>query len=339
MKPILAVALTVALLFCGRIAASSPSKADLSPNHAGFSMKDDLLGVCFLNPEQAWVCGRRGVILHTEDGGLSWSRQQTGTDCTLVSVFFWDSQSGWAVGDEGTILHTDDGGAVWAQQQSPVPFYLMEVLFVSPRCGWIVTEQTHILHTIDGGRSWQVQFRDRDFILKAISFADPRTGWAVGEYGHIYHTTDGGSTWKQQAGSYRVTEDTGQIDGGYTLFDVTAVDAKTAWAVGLDGQVLRTVDGGATWSRIVTGVPATPLFSVASDRKGTIVIAGKGVLLLSGDGGETWRSPDPDPPINWGWIYGLALSGVRTALGVGWNGSIYRSEGDLKQWRRVFGGR
>jgi photosystem II stability/assembly factor-like uncharacterized protein len=76
-----------------------------------------------LSPEKGWACGRRGVILHTENGGGTWTRQQTETDYTLASIFFVNTKEGWSVGDEGTILHTEDGGATWVRQKSPVTFY------------------------------------------------------------------------------------------------------------------------------------------------------------------------------------------------------------------------
>lgn len=53
-----------------------------------------------------------GVILHTENGGDSWSRQYISGGGTpwLGSIFFTDASNGWCVGENGTILHSDNGG-------------------------------------------------------------------------------------------------------------------------------------------------------------------------------------------------------------------------------------
>jgi photosystem II stability/assembly factor-like uncharacterized protein len=85
-----------------------------------------------------------GIVLHTVDGGKTWTLQSSGTENTLVSICFVDPQNGGAVGEEKTILHTADGGKTWEKQKSPVPFYLMKVYFVTPqlRCG-------HALHGYD----------------------------------------------------------------------------------------------------------------------------------------------------------------------------------------------
>src|SRR6266851_3341498 len=63
------------------------------------------------------VVGTYGTILHTTDGGASWSLQKNGTE-GLWSVTFPNAQTGWAVGPNGTILHTTDGGASWNLQNS-----------------------------------------------------------------------------------------------------------------------------------------------------------------------------------------------------------------------------
>jgi photosystem II stability/assembly factor-like uncharacterized protein len=234
----------------------------------------------------------------------------------------------------GIILHTADGGKTWEKQKSPVSYFLMGVYFANSLKGWVVTEWTHILHTEDGGKTWGVQFKDEDYILKAISFSDSQNGWAVGEYGYIYHTSNGGVSWKKEAGSFGLSEETGDVVAEPFLFNVVAIDSQTAWAVGIDGYVTRTVDGGKTWSPVKTGAPKTHLFCVASDRKETILIGGRGVLLTSIDRGRSWRVPEFKPPITYGWIYGLAWNGASRNIAVGWKGAIYESS-SINSWQRV----
>jgi len=292
-----------------------------------------LFSVSFPTEQEGWVCGRWGTVLHTKDGGSTWISQNTGTRFTLSSIYFVDHHNGWAVGDGGTIIHTQDGGRSWVKQQSPVPYFLMGVYFATPLKGWIVTEWTHILYTVDGGKAWRIQFSDEDYILKAISFCDPLHGWAVGEYGYIYHTGDGGISWQKQGGFCTEDEATGKLVGGNFLFDVVAVNPQTAWAVGIDGYVTKTVDGGETWQEVITGAPRAQLYCVNSDRKSTVMIGGKGVFLSSTDRGQTWHSPVFEPPITYGWIYGLARRGSSGFVAVGWEGAIYL--GDSSSWYRV----
>jgi len=298
---------------------------------------DDLFSVSFPNEKEGWASGRWGCILHTADGGKTWTRQNTGTDLTLSSVFFVDSKNGWAVGEEGVIIHTADGGKTWEKQKSPVPFFHMKTYFISPLKGWIVSEQTHILYTEDGGKTWSVQFKDQDFILKSVSFYDDSNGWAVGEYGFIYHTRNGGKTWEMQGGEYGISAKTGDVEGGNFLFDVVAIDPQTAWAVGIDSYVIKTVNGGKTWQEVSTGAPKTQLFAVGYDPKtGTLITGGSGVLVASQDKGKTWKATECDPPVIYDWIYGLSRRGGNGLLAVGGGGLIYLNDGKSPlTWKRL----
>jgi photosystem II stability/assembly factor-like uncharacterized protein len=299
---------------------------------AGNNLKDDLFSVSFPTAGQGWTCGHRGAVLHTADGGKSWSRQRSGTDYTLSSIFFVDASNGWTVGDGGTILRTYDGGQTWRVQESPVPYFLMDVWFTDALTGWIVTERTTILHTADGGETWDVQFSDGDFILKAVSFADHQNGWAVGEFGYIYHTSDGGQTWEHQAGMFDISDETGEMVGGNFIFDVGAVTPQEAWVVGIDGYVARTVDGGESWQP-VAGAPRTHLFGVHAleDR---ILVAGDATLIETTDHGATWRDLPIAPTIRYGWLYRLGSRGKDGLVAVGMNGWIYLGYGGEEPWRR-----
>ncbi len=297
---------------------------------------DDLFSASFPNEKEGWVSGRWGCILHTSDGGKTWERQKTGTDLTLSSVFFVDTLRGWAVGEEGIIINTRDGGKTWQKQKSPNPFWHMRVFFVTPDIGYIVSEWTHIFYTSDGGKNWNVKFKDQDYILKSLSFCDRNNGWAVGEYGLIYHTRDGGAKWVQEAGGFGISEKTGDVEAGNYLFDVIAVDPQTAWAVGIDGYVTKTVDGGKTWQDVAVKAPKTQLFGVAMEKGRTIVIGGSGVVLASLDNGKTWKEPTFDPPVIYSWIYGVARRGNAGYIAVGGSGVIYLNEGkDPSSWKQV----
>ena len=297
-------------------------------------LQHDLFSVSFPNGKDGWVCGRWGTILHTADSGSTWLRQQSGTKYTLSSICFVDSLKGWAVGDGGTILHTNNGGQNWVKQKGPVSYFLMGVHFANAQKGWIVTERTNILYTEDGGKSWGIQFKDDDFILKSVSFCDERNGWAVGEYGYIYHTDDGGKSWKRQAGEFGFSEKTGEIVAGNLLFDVIAVHPSTAWVVGIDGYVAKTLDGGKTWMKVTNGIPKGHLFGV-TNKRGSLAIGGNTILLNSSDGGKSFGVTKAEPPITYGWIYRIVPRGEVGFAAIGKRGWIYLSDKEGVFWHRI----
>lgn len=322
--------LTVFTLSCGDVLWAGP------PAGTGPVLQQDLFAVSFPSQTHGWACGRWGRILHTSDGGVTWSVQASGTDYTLTGISFLDEQTGWAVGDKGTILHTLDGGRTWNLQQSPVDLYLMAVCFVDRSNGWIAGERAHILHTQDGGQTWTVQFQGPDVILKGISFCDPEHGWAAGEYGYIYHTCDKGVRWEHQAGWLRVSEETGDVDAGTSLFAVRALSPSTAWVVGMEGYAAVTKDGGHTWLERTDKIPKAHLFGIWADLRGTVLLAGNGLLMASSDGGETFQAVSAEPPVIYGWLYGLSPKGEDGFAAVGRGGWIYLSDGAATSWRRAY---
>ena len=68
---------------------------------------------------------------------------------------------------------------------------------------------------------------------------------SVGAYGHVIVSTDNGYTWFQ--GSVPVTT---------TLTSVDFSDEENGWAVGHDGVILNTTDGGKNWAKQFDGFKA-----------------------------------------------------------------------------------
>ncbi|MCK9422279.1 MAG: hypothetical protein M0Q38_06760 [Bacteroidales bacterium] len=113
--------------------------------------------------------------------------------------------------------------------------------------------------------------------------------WVVGDedsthYGMILFTPDGGDTWQRQGeGSPALL--------GVNLIDVWAVDTNTVWAVGSDNSILKTTDGGHSWTHIQGPKTrtVTDLESISLVGSGDIWISGgNGTVFNSKDGGNTW---------------------------------------------------
>src|SRR5215470_14626255 len=167
---------------------------------------------------------------------------------TLRGVATLSPSSTVAVGDFGTILRTTDGGATWTPQFSGTTYRLRGVSFVDANNGTAVGDFGTIVRTTDGGATWTPQTSGTTNALYGVSFVDANTGTAVGDFGTILNTTDGGATWTRQF--------SGTID---YLYGVSFTDGNTGTAVGCvlvtphprcagRGAILRTTDGGVTWT-------------------------------------------------------------------------------------------
>ncbi len=73
------------------------------------------------------------------------------------------------------------------------------------------------------------------------------------------------------------------------LYDVKALDANEAWAVGNFGAIVHTIDGGRTWDASDSGTKM-PLFGVDFAGRSDGWAVGRSALILhTGDGGRTWK--------------------------------------------------
>lgn len=114
----------------------------------------NLNSVFFVSPAQGWIVGEFGLILHTDDGGETWSAQRAGSNLPqLVAVRFRDTLDGLAVGQTGVALRTADGGAHW----TPIKTGTKQGLYgisLEGRHGVVVGSGV-VLLTDDGGLTWR----------------------------------------------------------------------------------------------------------------------------------------------------------------------------------------
>ncbi|MHA7834428.1 MAG: WD40/YVTN/BNR-like repeat-containing protein, partial [Algiphilus sp.] len=102
---------------------------------------------------------------------------------------------------------------------------------------------------------------------------------AVGERGHILRSQDG-DDWHQVQAPVRAM-----------LTRVTFVDDQHGWAVGHDGSVLRTTDGGQSWEvRHWDAAWGRPFYdAIFSTPDKGLVVGSNGRMLRTDDGGESWE--------------------------------------------------
>ena len=74
----------------GRIHHTNNGGSSWSQQYQG-SAYTYLYGLSFLNENRGWVVGSKGVILYTDDGGVSWVSQTSNTTAQLNSVQFVDA--------------------------------------------------------------------------------------------------------------------------------------------------------------------------------------------------------------------------------------------------------
>ena len=215
-----------------------------------------------------------------------------------------------AVGQRGHILTSDDTGRTWQQADVPVSSDLLAVHFPTAEAGWAVGHDGVVLHSADAGRTWQRQLDGR----------------ALGELLAAAYSQGSDAKWFAEAKRFAAQ------GAENPLLDVCFQDARNCYVVGAFGLVLRTADGGKTW---------TPLLHAADNPKGlhlyavrrigdAVYIAGEQGTLLKWDGSRFAALASPYA----GTLFGL-VGNERAVLAHGLRGNVVRSTDGGRSWAAV----
>jgi photosystem II stability/assembly factor-like uncharacterized protein len=271
---------------------------------------DNFYDVASATPQEVWIVGNSGRILHSGDAGKTWFIQSSGVRDDLYSVSFVDPLHGWCSGGNGLILHTEDGGATWSRQATGTKHPIFRIQFLSEKVGFACGYFGLFLRTADGGRSWENKSIGEDVTLRGMSFPSEKIGILVGEFGSMLKTVNGGSTFTRLKSPVETT-----------LFAVDFSDANSGYASGIDGFVASTVDGGKSWRKEDSGTK-DHLIGVRSNGRIAVTVGLRGAVRAKVNGGK-WTMVDAKT-LNW--ISGIQLGKDRIGLAVGAHGTILRLE-------------
>jgi photosystem II stability/assembly factor-like uncharacterized protein len=342
-----ALALGVMLAACH----SETENVPLSDQKIYFS--DKFFDVKALSADRAIVIGYSGKILETDDGGVSFSRVDSGTDLALYKVAAVGSQL-WITGQEGLILHSTDGGKTWQKQQSDTKAYLFSIFFMDENRGFAVGDRSTLTMTTDGGKTWKARtvstgeentsemaLAMQDPIFYDVRFSDERTGWIVGEFGQLLRSTDGGETWTAHQKTL-MTPESGIVDpiDLPTFFGEYVVNDQEGFATGLDGRIVRSSDGGATW-RFEPMNLAFPIEDalyqpfVTADGN-SWAVGGGGEIVRLAPGESEWARASVGMPI-YTWLRSVNFADAQHGWMVGGYGTILRTSDGGKSWKLCLG--
>ena len=279
--------------------------------------------VWFIDEQRGWAVNSSGEILHTEDGFNTWERQFHDPQVYFRCVGFASESRGWV----GTLtagkrlFDTVDGGATWTNVAGLPP------LAPSAICGLSVVDASvvyasgtnypnrpaRMMRTLDGGASWEGwDMAAHATLLVDTYFTDADHGWVVGGkagvpnptrndvHAVVLRTEDGGKTWVNKAAALSAELPLGEWGWKIQFLDdrigYVALESFTR------GAVLKTTDGGDSWTRIDVNDPQgnVNLEGVGFIDESTGWVGGWGVSTVGDptagfssattDSGKTWQN-------------------------------------------------
>lgn len=251
-----------------------------------------LVDVHFVSPLEGFASGMAdvasggGVLLHTSDGGNTWTELYR---TEVTGEYIWkiqspDGQHFFASidGNPSTgntrFLSSSDAGATWTERVASTDYHYVQAIgFITPYHGWIGGNNS-LLETLDGGETWSQTFlsngynrffKVNDSTAYLSSFQVHRWSgpWTTGleqvagtapeEHGFIVSPNPVGER-------MRIAVDLKRA--GYAKVHVYAADARLIATV-VDGPL---VAGPSEWTMDLSGVPPQQLAVVLHTNDGQL---------------------------------------------------------------------
>ena len=234
-----------------------------------------LTGVSFVDARQGWAVGHWGAILATTDGGDTWQVQRLSSaeDRPLFAVHFFNPQQGVAVGLWSLVLTTDDGGKHWTEQRLEAPpgskradLNLMGLFADGEGCLYATAERGQLLRSDDQGKHWRYVDTGYSGTLWTGAVLGDGSLLVGGQRGTLLHGSADGARWQ------RVPL---QSKSSVTAVDVSG---QTVIAVGLDGLIVRSDDGGQSFHEQSSGDGVSLTATLLNGDGSPIVFSRRGVV-------------------------------------------------------------
>lgn len=230
-------------------------------------VSSDLVQVRFRDAQHGWIVGHDSVLLHSSDGGRSWTVQLDGRSLlTLLNEVYGRRADN---GDQAAEDMLGEISMAMSTAASPDVLVapLLDVLFDARGNGFVVGAFGMILHSSDDGVTWEpwVERTDNTRRMHLYALAEHQGEFFVsGEQGLLMHQDQSSGRFVMLTTPY-----TGTFFGVRTFSDLLVV-------YGLRGNLYVSRNQGQDWQNVRTGLKTSLVSSVEHD----------GQLILVSQSGE-----------------------------------------------------
>jgi photosystem II stability/assembly factor-like uncharacterized protein len=230
------------------------------------NLSGELTSVYFLNSDTGFV-GRditNNAMYKTVNGGLTWSAASGYLGQGCYSIKFLNDTLGYAGAYNSRIFRTINGGINWIQQTSFQTNEKVTSIDFSNLTNGIAVTNSYIYRTING-TTWSGPFvAAPNFISAAFS---PSGSIVVGDSYGGFHT----------AQNYGTTYSNMNPQSGFFNFKrIKFADAQNGWVAGEGYFIMKTTNGGATW----TSTNPSTYYEYLNDM---VVLSPNKVIIVAGD--------------------------------------------------------
>jgi photosystem II stability/assembly factor-like uncharacterized protein len=256
-----------------------------------------LTAVQFVNDRAGWATGHLGVVLHTRDGGVTWTKQLDGLRAASLAA-------------ETATTPDAEAFAKTLQQDGPdKPFF--DLSFDDAQHGLVLGAYNLAFRTDDAGASWKPFMTQIDNPKGLHMYAAHKRG------GDLYVVGEQGLLLKRTEGSERLESLKSPFPG--TFFGVAVSRQGALLAFGLRGKAFVSDDQAVSWYEATTGVSSSIASGLGLTDGRFLLVTQAGDVLVSDDGGRAFKRVAVKEPLpltslletGKGQVLATSLRGVR----------------------------
>lgn len=286
-----------------------------------------LQAIFFLDAHKGFIGGSNGAFLTTRDGGESWAATEKFTKDAIRKIHFTDLENGWLLCERDQfnlganapsyLLHTKDGGKTFERFEFDglKRERISDIFFSKYGMGFAIGESGAMFVMQDDRKNWRKHPAPIHFLMLGGQFQSTTDGTLVGGGGNILFSEDSGFSWQKAT----------VATNPKTRFNaVFYLDDKKGWAVGTDGKIFHTINGGKMWRSQTSGVTEELNDAAFFDSAEGFAIGTNGTILFTATGGNVWT---PMPSHTTHKLETIAIVDQK-AFVVGYGGTILKYQKD-----------
>jgi photosystem II stability/assembly factor-like uncharacterized protein len=125
------------------------------------------------------------------------------------------------------------------------------------------------------------------------------------------------------------------FERGDNFYGMAVPSSAAIWAAGSDGKIVRSDDGGASWSLQATPIHSTLQDIAAWDLQRAVAVGNGGAVIVTADGGRSWRTVAVPLSSIANKLMRVKTQAGGTAWAVGEGGMVLHSSSFGAQWSRM----
>ncbi len=279
----------------------------------------------FIDLNNGWI-GSGGYdkaqVYKTSNGGQSWNLANAVQYPVIAGLHFLNESTGF-MASRNWVLKTTDGGVNWDTLNATKLPTITDIHAINEQEIWTSLHNGSYFFTKNGGTDWTLKNPNLIGVnsLKGIYATDEGKVWTTGNYTSVLYSEDRGDNWADQVPGQK-----GIINKADFLTE------KIGFAVGNEGIILKTTDGGAFWEDL-SFQNAESYFDVKVIDENRVVILSGDKLVFSSNGGADWSEKTTDAT---GTLTSFYVKSATEIFVTSKNGEIVRTQDGGSFWSFVY---